>query len=126
MPEDNLQPSPPPNQPDSSATSPQVIQPTNSNVASPPSSEPQPVVSSAITQPTAVANGQPFQPTTPMSRSQLEQISDQKPSKWRYFFIVLGILQAIGVVVFFLIINWAIQQAKAGVFGSCRWAYCFH
>lgn len=62
--------------------------------------------------------GQPFTPTTPISSSQIEQLSDQKPSKWRYFFIVLGILQALGVAIFFLIMMWAIQQAKAGVSGT--------
>ncbi|MDB5163671.1 MAG: hypothetical protein JWS12_288 [Candidatus Saccharibacteria bacterium] len=118
MPEDNLQPTRQPNQPDSSVASPQVIQPADSSVVSPPSSEPQPVVSSVTTQPTAVANGQPFQPTTPMSSSQFEQLSEQKPSKWRYFFIVLGMLQALGVGIFFFVMTWAIQQAKAGVSGT--------
>jgi hypothetical protein len=65
-----------------------------------------------------MVNGHSFQPTTPMSSSQFEQMSEQKPSKWRYFFIVLGILQAIGVCIFFLVMTWAIQQAKAGVSGT--------
>ncbi len=69
-------------------------------------------------QPTVVVNGQPNQPITPISSSQFEQITDQRPSKWRYFFIVLGILQAIGVGIFFMVMTWAIQQAKAGVSGT--------
>lgn len=76
------------------------------------------VPTSPTTQPTGTVNGQPFQPTPPMPSSQFEQMSDQKPSKWRYFFIVLGILQVIGVALYFLIINYAIQQAKAGVSGT--------
>ena len=122
MPEDNLQPNPQPNQPASPVVSPQVIQPTISSVVSPSTPSPlrqqPPVVSAVTTQPTAVANGQPFEPTAPMSSSQLEQMSDQKLSKWRYFFIVLGILQANGAGVFFLIMIWATQQAKAGVSGT--------
>lgn len=120
MPEDNLSPSPQPSQPDSPVISPQAIQSTRGNVVSSPSPSPvaQPVVASAIMQPTGSLNGQAYEPTTPMSSSQFEQLSDQKPSKWRYFFIVLGVLQAIGVGVFFLVMTWAIQQAKAGVSGT--------
>lgn len=118
MPEDNQSPSPQPDHPQSSAPSPNVIQSANSNVVSPHSSASQPLVSPGIAQPAAIINGQPFQPTTPISSSQYEQISDQKPPKWRYFFIILGILQAIGVGIFFLVITWAIQQAKAGVSGT--------
>jgi len=80
-----------------------------------PSETPQ---ATSATQPTAVVNGQPYQPVTPVSGSHLEQFSNQKPSKWRYFFIVLGVLQALGVAIFLLIMFWAIQQAKAGVSGT--------
>lgn len=69
-------------------------------------------------QPADVENGQPFYgSTTPFSKSEIEQLSDKKPSKWRYFFITLGILQTLGVIVFFLMMLWAIRQAKAGVSG---------
>ena len=56
--------------------------------------------------------------SSPVSSNQFNQYQDNKPSKWRYFFVVLGILQALGVAVFFLIMFWAIQQAKAGVSGT--------
>lgn len=56
--------------------------------------------------------------SSPVSSSQFNQYQDNKPSKWRYFFVVLGVLQALGVAVFFLIMFWAIQQAKAGVSGT--------
>ncbi|MCC7543769.1 hypothetical protein IT415_03640 [bacterium] len=69
-------------------------------------------------QPVGTVDGQPLQPITPMSSSQIEQLSTQKPSKWRYFFIVLGILQALGVAIFLLVMFWAVQQAKAGVSGT--------
>jgi hypothetical protein len=107
MPEDNLQPGPQSSKPDNLSATPQTVQPTNSNVVSPPNPTPQAVISSEIAQPTA-----------PMSSSQFEQMSDQKPSKWRYFFIVLGVLQAVGVGIFFLVMTWAIQQAKTGVSGT--------
>lgn len=57
-------------------------------------------------------------PATPIPSNQFKQSYEQKPSKWRYFFIILGILQAVGVVVFFLIMTWAIRQAKAGISGT--------
>lgn len=70
-------------------------------------------------QPAGVVNGRPiYGTTTPMSRSELEQLSEKKPSKWRYFFMILGILQAAGVALFFLVMLWASQQAKAGVSGT--------
>lgn len=120
MPDENQHPSPQPSQSDSPASAPQVIQPMNSNTVSPssPNPEPQPVVSPPITQPTAMVNGQPHTPTTPMSSGQIEQMTDQKPSKWRYFFIVIGILQAAGIALFLLVMLWAAQQAKAGVSGT--------
>src|SRR3982751_1565202 len=98
MPEDNLQSNPQSAQPDN----PQVIQPTNSSasITPSPSPEPQPIVSSATTQPTGVVNGQAFRPPTP--NSQLGQSDSQKPSKWRRFFIILGILQVLGIISFFV------------------------
>jgi hypothetical protein len=86
MPEDNQQPKPQPSQTGSTNNSGQVIQPTSSNV-SPTSSQPQ-----------------PYQPTTPISTNQIEQKPNQKRSKWGFLFELLGILQALGVGLFFLII----------------------
>ncbi|MDL2363633.1 MAG: hypothetical protein QFB86_04605 [Patescibacteria group bacterium] len=70
------------------------------------------------TQPAGVADVQTFSSQAPLSSNQFDQISESKPSKWRYFFIVLGILQAVGVGIFFLVMMLAIQQAKAGVSGT--------
>ncbi len=103
-PKPNTQPTPTPN-PDIGG---QVIQPSSSGATS--------VIPSS--QPAIVVDGQSQQLTTPMPSSQFDQIPNPKPSKWRYFFIVLGILQAIGVAIFFIVITWAIQQAKAGVSGT--------
>lgn len=64
-----------------------------------------------------VVSGQTFAPL-PVSSDKIEQMPAKKPSKWRYFFIILGILQALGVSIFFLIIMWAAQQSKAGVSGT--------
>ena len=86
------------------------IKPTNEQLTRP---EP-----TNVSQHTPVVNGQPNQPTTLISSGELEQISLQKSTKSRYFFIVLGILQAIGVATFFLIMTWATLQAKAGVSGT--------
>ena len=69
-------------------------------------------------QPVAMVNGQPISMAASMSSSQIDQLSDQKPSKWRYFFMVLGILQAAGVALFLLVMLWAASQAKAGVSGT--------
>lgn len=70
-------------------------------------------------QPDSSNNGQViFTPTTPISGSQIEQLADQKPSKWRYLFIVIGILQAAGIALFLLVILWAGQQAAAGASGT--------
>jgi hypothetical protein len=76
-------------------------------------SEPTPVSSSPH-----LVNGQAYEPATPIPGSLLEQMPANKPSKWRYFFIVLGVLQILVVVLFFFVIWWAIQQAKAGVSGT--------
>lgn len=121
MPQDNLQPSPQPSQPENPVPSPEVIQPASSNVVSPSNSAPQPAVSSAITQPTPTVNGQPFRPMTPMSSSQFEQKSNQKPSKRHHLFIVLGILQAFGVAYFFLNIIMICQLPETGK--DLGWAF---
>ncbi len=71
---------------------------------------------SKVKQPTAMGSDQ--SPTTPMSSSQLEQLADQKPSKWRYFFIILGILQAAGAALFLLAMLGAAQLAKSGASGT--------
>lgn len=68
--------------------------------------------------PADMVNGQPLFPQAPISSNQFEQIPGSKPSKWSYFFIILGILQALGIAIFFLIMIWAIQQASAGVSGT--------
>ncbi len=59
------------------------------------------------------------QPTAVMSGNTFEQLPNQKASKWRYFFIVLGILQTVGLAIFFLYMAWAIQrnEAKADISG---------
>lgn len=100
MPEDNLQPRP---QPSQSGGPPEVIQPASGNVVGPPRVAPQAVVASTTNPPTPMMNGQSVQQTS-MSSSQFEQIPDNKSSKWRTLFIVLGVLQALGVVSFFLMI----------------------
>lgn len=85
----------------------QVAQPAPSNGT----------ITSPASQPQGMVNGQPFQ-QAPISSSQFEQMANQKPSKWRYFFIVIGILQAAGVALFLLVMLWAAQQAKSGVSGT--------
>ncbi len=64
-------------------------------------------------QPAGTLNGPPPQPMASMPGN-----LHKKSSKWRYFFIVLGILQALGVAIFLLVMLWAVQQAKAGVSGT--------
>jgi len=54
-----------------------------------------PTMSSTV----GMVNGQPFTPA-PISESQFAQEMAPKPSKWRYFLIVLGILQALGIALF--------------------------
>lgn len=39
-----------------------------------------------------------------------------KPSKWRYVFVVLGVLQILGLMLIALAWIWALQQANAGVY----------
>lgn len=69
-------------------------------------------------QPTTEVNGQSYQPADLISSSHFDQTPVRKPSKWRYLFVVLGILQAFGIAIFFLIMALAIQQAKAGASGT--------
>lgn len=42
----------------------------------------------------------------------------KRSSRWRYVFMVLGILQALGIALFFGVMVWAMQQARAGVSGT--------
>jgi len=109
MPDNNQEPNLKVTSTDRPVDSGQVIQPTSSSVspASPrPLSSPAKQISlQSPPQPNGAVNGQSFSQQTPVSRSQIEQLSDQKPSKWRYFFIVLGILQALGVALFFLVMS---------------------
>jgi len=67
-----------------------------------------PTMSSTV----GMVNGQAFTPA-PISASQFTQETAKKPSKWRYLFIVLGILQALGVALFF-----AIMASIGGQTGS--------
>lgn len=128
MPDENQQPN---QQPDSSVA-PQVVQPTNGSTGVSPSSlssESQPAVPAPITQSAGMVNGQPLEPTTPMSDSQPEQMSEQKSwwwlgvfiaassfflpaalallvymmikKQWDRFFIALCVLQVLGVALFF-------------------------
>jgi hypothetical protein len=53
----------------------------------------------------------------PLNGAQPDLSFDQKSSKWRPFFIVLGILQAAGVTLFILATVGASQLSKAGVSG---------
>lgn len=122
MPDENQKPENPTQQPVEQAPeatpttvgSQRVIQPSQSFVQEI-QAQPQPVQPTVatteptptITPPSQVAgmvNGQAFA-ASPMSSSQLGQLSEQKPSKWRYFFIVLGVLQALGVAMFFGIMS---------------------
>ncbi len=57
-------------------------------------------------------------PTEPLPINQEQQTPSPKPSKWRYFFILLGILQILGVVLFFMVMTWAAQKAKEGLSGT--------
>lgn len=42
----------------------------------------------------------------------------KKPSKWRHFFIVLGVLQFLGVAFYFIVMMGLMQQARSGVSGT--------
>ncbi len=67
-------------------------------------------------QATGIGSGQElYQPVASASSSDPEERSTQKPSKWRYLFITLGILQIFGVATYILAISWTIQQANTGV-----------
>lgn len=64
--------------------------------------------------PTAVVNGQPGQPSLAQTGEKLSH----PYSRWRTFFIVLGVLQAAGVAFFLIVMLWAIQQARSGASGT--------
>jgi hypothetical protein len=115
MPEENKQPI----SQQSTDNNSQVVQPTTNTQSTVNEQQANPVVSSApVQQPVAMANGQPFTLTSPISHASYDQQDDQKPSKWRYFFLVIGILQAAGISLFLLVMLWAAQQAKSGVSGT--------
>lgn len=42
----------------------------------------------------------------------------QKPSKWRYFFFILGIFQTVGIVLFISILLWLDKLVKMGYSGT--------
>ena len=113
MPEENIQPTPQPApQPiplTNPVTSPVIIQPTNGNIVSPsipPAPQPVPSVSYTVTDQTmAIANGQSFEPSAPAPFVQFEQTPAKKPTKWRFLFIILGILQIVGIGLFFMIVT---------------------
>jgi len=83
----------------------------NQNTAPQPTDPPQPHMQQSIEVTESI--DAPVFPPAPNSQPQ-----DRKPSKWRYLFIVLGAIQALGVAVFFFIMFLAIEQAKSGVSGT--------
>ena len=89
MPEDNLQ--------SSLQSQSEPAPPIRTDATNPQTPQSAPVVP----QPQVVVNGQPSQPTIPAPVT----LAAHKPSKWRYLFIVLGVLQALGVAVYFFIMN---------------------
>jgi len=90
----------------------------NEENVSPQSVQPAVQPEQPLVQPVAMVNGQAYDPTAPVTGGPLEQMPVRKPSKWRYFFIALGIMQILGVILFFLIMSWAVRQANAGVSGT--------
>lgn len=68
---------------------PQTVQPTMASIEPAPTS-----------QVTGTVNGQSFTPTMPMSSGQLEQTSEQKSWVWLYVFIALSVLFPIAALVF--------------------------
>lgn len=53
-----------------------------------------------------------------LSGSHIEQLPSQKLSRWRYFFVILGILQGVGVGLFLLAMQWAAESGNADVSGT--------
>lgn len=70
-----------------------------------------------LAQNTAMVDGQPIV-LSPIQSNEFEQSPVQKPSKWRFFFVVLGIMQFVGVTAFIMILAGADRQAKAGASGT--------
>ena len=79
--------------------------------------------------PSTQVHQQPAYPTSPIGSATgqvaeaeylaaLNSPPDKKPSRWRYVFIVLGVLQLLGVAAFFGFMTWAGVQAKNGVSGT--------
>ncbi len=93
MPEENLQSSP---QSQSEPAPPARIDATNPHA---PQSAP------VVPQQQVSVSGQPSQASTPGPVTLPVQLTAHKSSKWRYLFIVLGILQFLGVAVYFIIMN---------------------
>lgn len=69
------------------------------------------------TQP-APAPTMPIEPPVKPTNITFNDQPERKPSKWRYFFIVLGIIQITGVAIFFLIMIGLAQDAKQGASGT--------
>lgn len=78
----------------------------------------QPTTPNSTHQPVFMVNGHSSTPATSKNSGRNEQSSVRKPSKWRYFFITLGILQALGITLFLVVMFWAVRQAKTGVSGT--------
>jgi hypothetical protein len=66
----------------------------------------------------AMIDERPYQPITAMTSSTTQQISDNNPSKWRYFFIALGIVQAFCATVFFVLMLLLAQNTDSGFSGG--------
>lgn len=64
----------------------------------------------ASTNTTVIVGAQPYVTMTPLA--------DQRPSKWRYLFIILGILQTIGVALFGGVLLFTSQLSKTGASGT--------
>ncbi|TAH33483.1 MFS transporter [Candidatus Saccharibacteria bacterium] len=95
---------------------PQVPPATPREPSGQPPKAPVPPSSGSPVPPATVVDGTPVQFTAPRDQSGL--LLEPKPSKWRYLFIVLGILQAVGVAICVFGSIWASRQAKAGVSGT--------
>jgi hypothetical protein len=68
--------------------------------------------------PEAMVDGRPFIPQTPVVDSQLNVPSVQKRTKGVPFFMVLALLQIVGIALYFLVMLAISQQAKAGESGT--------
>lgn len=66
--------------------------------------------------PKVIIDGQEGMSVVPFQPPEIEQMD--RPSKWRYFYYVLGVLQLLGIGLFLAAMLYAMQQAKAGVSGT--------